>query len=395
MGGNQWYVRCWMVLDRRLKDARRRTTMLRVLLVAAFVWLILLLLRTVIGHSQPELVISPQQLFGGNVDTAALPTAVISALGVYANKNDPAFSDVVLVTAANFAYLDILRNWQCAVKRLGLKYVVIAMDKEIYDLLGPETAVMMSGAQVSGVRQASCGKIASVHKLLKAGVDVLFSDPDNVLLQDPFRPGAEVGDFIRGGRIDYVYQANLGDSNHFWHAQWVSAYQAVQRLTRCEQQAEEEGNTGFYYARASSKVLKAVFRSTMDRCVAQPTISDQTHFWNALNDKTIESKHCKKREVGGPWFLGLDSKLQVTPASLVSGDTTLSYCCMDPRVYVTGRDVRSSTNIEVFHANFATRKSDAIRKLRDYVRGGAWWGDGSGSDLPELTNTQQKINCPW
>merc|ERR1711957_685528 len=41
------------------------------------------------------------------------------------------------------------------------------------------------------------------------GLDIIFTDCDNVFLQDPFRVGISLGSLIRQSTYDYIYQAEL------------------------------------------------------------------------------------------------------------------------------------------------------------------------------------------
>ncbi|CAJ1369124.1 unnamed protein product, partial [Effrenium voratum] len=51
--------------------------------------------------------------------------------GLYVDKaRSLEFKDIVLLTVANAAYMDFLRNWECHAHRLGLDWVVLALDDE-------------------------------------------------------------------------------------------------------------------------------------------------------------------------------------------------------------------------------------------------------------------------
>ena len=53
-------------------------------------------------------------------------------------------------------------------------------------------------------------KMAMVLRIMRlTGLDVVFSDADNVFKHDPFQPMASLGDLIRSKRYDYVFQEEL------------------------------------------------------------------------------------------------------------------------------------------------------------------------------------------
>ena len=45
-----------------------------------------------------------------------------------------------------------------------------------------------------------------------ADLGVVFTDADNMFLGDPFAQGVHLGDLIRSGKNDYVYQEELAEA---------------------------------------------------------------------------------------------------------------------------------------------------------------------------------------
>ena len=66
--------------------------------------------------------------------------------GLYKDKQaHPALSRVVLVVACNYPLIGMLRDWECAAKRMGLDWLVVALDKQTFNHHGPERAVLFDG----------------------------------------------------------------------------------------------------------------------------------------------------------------------------------------------------------------------------------------------------------
>ena len=57
--------------------------------------------------------------------------------GLYKDKSyAPELKNVLLLTASNSGYLEMLTNWECFATRLGLDWMVMAMNKELQTHLG-------------------------------------------------------------------------------------------------------------------------------------------------------------------------------------------------------------------------------------------------------------------
>ena len=51
------------------------------------------------------------------------------------SKITDAIRNVVLVTGCNFGFLNHLHNFKCFVDRLGLKFLVLSLDRKTYDYI--------------------------------------------------------------------------------------------------------------------------------------------------------------------------------------------------------------------------------------------------------------------
>ena len=300
--------------------------------------------------------------------------------GVYAEPVPgwgAAFSNVVLVTAGNYAYLDMLLNWECSARSLGLKWLVVALDQELYDYLGPERAILTTQQQVSGAgtfrsaafNKLSCNKIAAVKEMLAMGTDVVFMDPDNMLAKDPFAPGEELGGLIRHG-TDYVYSTNI--PSHHWWTMGPDDYDDpngnAQALMTCSTGVvEPEGNTGLHFVR-STRLTKQFFTTVANSCQSQSGLDDQTIFWKALRKfpgnplKTRTTKaHCTKT-------YSSDGSVAVSDGILDEKrdrNNVLTMCCLDARTYASGNlNVSNEDSLISYHANFAVTHADKIEKLK-------------------------------
>lgn len=123
---------------------------------------------------------------------------VKSKTGIYteaARTGD--FENVIMLTAGNFGYVDVYRNWACHARRLGLKWLLIASDEQMYNFVGPDDAILSQNAAVATMKATkfrdarfnliTCSKLQDVHRIsISANVDVVFSDCDNVFRHDPF-----------------------------------------------------------------------------------------------------------------------------------------------------------------------------------------------------------------
>mmetsp|Transcript_27516 Transcript_27516/g.64135 ORF Transcript_27516/g.64135 Transcript_27516/m.64135 type:complete len:366 (+) Transcript_27516:34-1131(+) len=263
--------------------------------------------------------------------------------GLYRDKTAHIeFKEVVLLTAANFAYLDFLANWECYAERLGLDWVAIALDPQAYAKLDPTRTLQASG-ETSAVSMEFRSKtfnimalnsLTSVLNVMKLGFDVVFSDTDNVFLSDPFRAGISLGDLIREQKYDYIYQLNWPGPRPYTRGQEI-----------------DEGNTGFYYAslRRKPKSMNRLWEATLQEALRHQHLDGQTNFWKAVLPCfriCQQDRNCSLQE-----------------------DSTLDYCEMDPFLHRTGWGKRDDVGPVSYHANFKVGRESKISAM---INMGVW-----------------------
>jgi hypothetical protein len=225
-----------------------------------------------------------------------------------------------------------LSNWEIKSAEKGLKWALLAFDNETYAsrggpnknslLLSPEYQPEgdVGTFQTKSYNKLVCNKIRMVRDVLRdCNVDVLFSDADNVFLQDPFQH--DLGKMILSRKYDYIYQPNDG----FTQSPRTHGCMTSGRATK-------QGNTGFHYLR-SSKSMDRILEETIRRCdYPNNTRDDQHIFWEVMrkeiNKKTM--KHC-------PPHSYRNFNQTAPPAAESNEDDVGSLCCMDPYYYPTGK----------------------------------------------------------
>ena len=110
----------------------------------------------------------------------------------------------VLVVSCNYGFADMLLNWICHARKLGLLFFVYAMDRKLHNFLQeytdvpsifdydadgrtgdvPSEAVDFLDTKRFGM--LTCQKLLNVKRLVELGFDVWFSDVDVAFMQDPF-----------------------------------------------------------------------------------------------------------------------------------------------------------------------------------------------------------------
>ena len=214
------------------------------------------------------------------------PLAVQKATGIFRDKVEAVgFENTVLLTAANFDYFDMLQNWEFLASEQQLQWAVLAMDDRIFQELGEERAVptqvgyAVDGAQSfrqPGFNKLSCNKMRHVlHIMETCQVDVVFSDCDNIFLQNPFRH--EFGKMILSEQFEYIYQPN------------DSVPPQAPRNQSCLKEGKivREGNTGFYFMSHRNEFMKQVIRDTLNACEdPKNAIDDQDIILESIALKT-------------------------------------------------------------------------------------------------------------
>ncbi len=149
--------------------------------------------------------------------TNHLQSLLEKSAGVYIDKSkSKELEKTVLITACNHGYLNHLHNFKCFADRLGFKFLVFSMESQVHDYITNKTSMisyLMSGGKFGEASGSSAGfrdkhfnmitakKIEAVHDILTLGYDVIFSDLDVAILQDPIP-------FLIIRDIDYVHSVN-------------------------------------------------------------------------------------------------------------------------------------------------------------------------------------------
>ena len=119
----------------------------------------------------------------------------------------------VVMTGCNHGFLNHLMNFKCFAERLGIKFLVVALDEKTHDFIRLNTSVDSIYMQYAGVTEEATEfrskqfnlittrKKEAVHDVLKLGYDVLFSDTDVAIVRDPFP-------YLLWTNVDYVHSLN-------------------------------------------------------------------------------------------------------------------------------------------------------------------------------------------
>ena len=116
-------------------------------------------------------------------------------------------SSLTIINRSNYGYLNMLYNFNCFASRLGLKYLVVALDKNIYTEIGwrktfnsiysPSVGKLKLDKNYSfrtpQFNYMSRKKLEASYKAMNLGFDVVFIDVDVVLVNDPIPPSVITG----------------------------------------------------------------------------------------------------------------------------------------------------------------------------------------------------------
>lgn len=129
---------------------------------------------------------------------------------------DRGLDKTVLITGCNYGFINHLNNFKCFAERLGMKFLVISMDKLAHSYITHNTTMLsylMTGGVVgdtSSVPQKfrskqfnliTARKKEAVHDILALGFNVLFSDTDVAMIRDPLP-------YMLWKNVDYVHSLN-------------------------------------------------------------------------------------------------------------------------------------------------------------------------------------------
>eukprot|EP01065_Artemidia_motanka_P051939 TRINITY_DN924_c0_g2_i1.p1 TRINITY_DN924_c0_g2~~TRINITY_DN924_c0_g2_i1.p1 ORF type:complete len:367 (+),score=132.74 TRINITY_DN924_c0_g2_i1:66-1103(+) len=283
--------------------------------------------------------------------------------GVYKDRREPSFKDIVLLTIATWGFRDFYFNWRCWAKKAGLDFLTLALDKQILTHVGKDSAALIADYESKAMHyddlsynELCCRKLSAVLDLMRGGLSVIQTDADNVMVRDPFRL---INDAVVA-QYDWMYQANMPgcrrrtvNPNPLCH--WVCG--------------------GFYYSSARKASLRALFQKGLDVCwdiTGEANGNDQ----RALQNVFDKLRRGQLSHPGAPkkarWCRGMQH-----PPPALAGDDTLEYCIMDPRQAPIGarghwHGNQTAANILTFHANWV-QGSKLKRKLLE--RRGLWQPD--------------------
>lgn len=279
------------------------------------------------------------------------------------------FRNVILLVSCNYAYYDLLLNWEYLAKNLGLQWAVLALDEKLYNKLGEEWAISPGhDFSVSGVQtfrrgefnKLSCNKMRMVMKVAQeCDVDIVFSDVDNIFYHNPFEH--DLGRLIHSQRYEYIYQTNGAAPKQPLQDDCLKGIHSV------------EGNTGFYYVSRNSLTMQGIVDSVLDRCNKDDNgLDDQSLFWqefHKMRRKRIDS-HTPMHHCDVPEYLEPTTQ----NVGQASNRSTFNYCCMDPYYYPVGRpDPPRNNNPITYHANFVRGHNGKVNKLRNSRSDGYGW----------------------
>lgn len=165
-----------------------------------------------------------------------------------------------------------LHNFKCFADRLGVKFITFIFDSQGRDYLEhyPEMNAVYLDLELKGgihtfregeFNRISMGKMKSTFEVLKLGYNVIFADPDVVLVTDPF--------FIfNRTNIDYMHSVN------------VRCQEDMPKWTFGNNRFEH--NTGFYFLRSRPFTI-AYFKKFLGSVnMTKPWLDDQSLFWKYL-----------------------------------------------------------------------------------------------------------------
>ncbi len=277
----------------------------------------------------------------------------------------------VLVTACNSGYLPHLLNFDCFMKRLGLKYMVFSLDDQLHLILQQRhkgiisvpygSARIKSASSTFRSRQFNLitnRKEEAVLSILTLGYDAIFIDVDIAVVKDP------IPQLILPG-YDYVHSVNIRC--------------ATQRDAFDYTDPRQEGNTGLYYVKSNAKSV-AVWKLALHASLKQKGLDDQTLFWNTIRGMKFPQFMFTRKCIHGN--VSLEKELRAFKGS----DSTLHErwvaCPLDACSFSSGSllgrygyqemmQVVKDTNRTIFslHANFVT---GANKKQYALQRHGFW-----------------------
>ena len=186
-------------------------------------------------------------------------------------------NNTIILSALNFGYRDIMMNWVCNMRHLGISnFVIAALDADLYKFAythGLPTYLentIFDGLNASLISDASYGsdsfkqltkmKSRVVVRLLREGYNVVWSDCDIILFKNPLEN-------MWSYNADLVIQTNAPDNE---------AMNGRRRI-----------NSGFYLARSNAQTIRG-FEDVI-KYASRSRMSEQPCFYDVLCGKQGET----------------------------------------------------------------------------------------------------------
>jgi hypothetical protein len=151
------------------------------------------------------------------LDRVELKKQLEKVAGIYKDSSkSKGLEKTVLITGCNYGFVNHLHNFKCFADRLGMKFLVMAMDKQAHHYISTNTTMnsfLMVGGAVGDVTGSStefrskqfnlitARKKEAVHDILQLGYDVVFSDTDVAMIRDPLPYMIRIN-------VDYAHSLN-------------------------------------------------------------------------------------------------------------------------------------------------------------------------------------------
>jgi len=273
------------------------------------------------------------------------PASIEQAKGLYTNAkvNDNNHTDfaqnTVLLTAANLGYLPMLQTWEAYASSLNLKWAVLALDDWMFQ---HENAVETHSEfflrrfqryNSEGYWSLQCNIWRSILSIIeRCEVDIIFSEVDNILVQDPFAAESDFGEKLRSNLYDYMYATDFPLSRR--------------KQNECPAQKfpTKGESTGFFYIRQDNEPMKHVMRQILNECLDNSN-DVPIDFWKSMARRGYS--HC-------------NSNNNETKADLTGKETEeeLKICCMSSAEIKTNRRY----NME---GRFSTYEKDVLNQIHN------------------------------
>ena len=328
---------------------------------------------------------------------------LVTALSLGASAAQPSLEDAaakvarngtVIVTAANFGYLNHVQNFKCFMDRLGLNFLLVALDERAYEgaqRLGvvsvslttagrnasrrvrgtdaqrtqqirssPQSALVVEEAAADyhthGFHVITVRKIEAVVRVLQLGFDVLFIDSDVLLLRDPF---PLLGAALAASKADYIFTSN-------------KLCPAAGGLPFDFRNPLDEGNTGLFFVRPSPGIL-ALLNATIAAAPSFPGLDDQSIFWRvaraARDVQVVALPSCASATASAAASAAASTSPSSPTAPSSPSTPRATVCALDECVFSVGA-LRGSA-FAALQAELQRRGAEPVSLHANWIKGNA------------------------